>query len=586
MPMLTPDHELHTQIQYRLMEELSQAERRYHNLLENLYEIVFEMDMQGRLTFLNSAWTNHLGYAIADSLGRLLAEMVHVDDRQLLSGFCQSIKPVDGNTDIKTIKRQELRIYHHNQQIVWFELSGQFDPQRGLSGSLVNITERRQAQEALEQQVKEEQFLSIIAQRIRQSLHLADIFSTTVVEVRRMLQSDRALIYRFNPDWTGVVVCESVGDGWISLQDLIINDACFGVKACYEAYTQGRFQAIADVTSNGIAECYAGLLTRLQVRANLVIPIVNNEQLNTEHLWGLLVVQQCSRPRAWEEWEIDLLQKVSLQVGIAIHQSQLYEQLQAELYQREQAFAELKQTEEKLQSSLQEKEILLKEIHHRVKNNLLVVASLLDLQAEHLQDDAIAKTFEDSQHRIYSMALIHEKLYQSKQLDKVDLSEYLETLAQQLVISLEDHRPIRLIFDLLQSVFVNVETAVPCGLIVNELICNSFEHAFPHASEGIICLSVVQSPEGEVTIVIADNGVGLPQHIDFRNTESLGLQLVCLLTKQLGGEIQLNPEQEITPVFSQNMDRNASSSLNSRESLSHGTAFQLRFSELHYQRRY
>jgi PAS domain S-box-containing protein len=218
-----------------------------------------------------------------------------------------------------------------------------------------------------------------------------------------------------------------------------------------------------------------------------------------------------------------------------------------------------KLAEEQIKSSLEEKDILLKEVHHRVKNNLLVVSSLLYWQAEYLSDPVAIKIFEQSQYRIQSMALIHEKLYQSKNLAEIDLSEYLQTVAQQLEYSFNlDSRKITINFDL-QPIFLNIETVTPCGLIVNELISNAFEHAFPHHETGQIWIRVKEDEKKQVIITIEDNGVGFPADLDFQNTESLGLQLICLLTKQLNGKITVSSHQ--------------------------GTAFTLTFSELRYRQR-
>ncbi|MGI0483883.1 PAS domain S-box protein [Pantanalinema rosaneae CENA516] len=215
-----------------------------------------------------------------------------------------------------------------------------------------------------------------------------------------------------------------------------------------------------------------------------------------------------------------------------------------------------KRSEAQLKASLQEKEILLKEIHHRVKNNLLVVSSLLEWQTDYVDDPAILKMLGESQTRIQSMALIHEKLYRSENLAKIDFSEYLETLARQLFFTFDlDDDQVHLQFEL-EPIFLNIETATPCGLIVSELISNVFEHAFPLDKTGTVCLKVTQNQQRQITITIQDNGVGFPAELDFRHTESLGLQLVCLLTQQLEGSIQI--------------DR------------AHGTAFCLTFTELHY----
>jgi len=218
-----------------------------------------------------------------------------------------------------------------------------------------------------------------------------------------------------------------------------------------------------------------------------------------------------------------------------------------------------KQAEAQLKASLHEKELLLKEIHHRVKNNLLVVASLLDWQTDYVQDSATRKIFEESQHRIYSMALIHEKLYQSQNLDRIDLGEYLGTLAEHLIHSFDlDPQKVQFHYRL-EAIFLNIETATPCGLIVSELISNALEHAFKDGRPGKVWIETRENEAHQIIVSIRDNGVGIPESVDFRRTESLGLQLVCLLTKQIRGTIELLKEQ--------------------------GTEFRLTFSELDYRRR-
>ncbi|MBE9167400.1 response regulator [Pleurocapsales cyanobacterium LEGE 06147] len=235
---------------------------------------------------------------------------------------------------------------------------------------------------------------------------------------------------------------------------------------------------------------------------------------------------------------------------IKLHQ--INQQLQQEIIER-------KQAEEQIKISLKEKEILLKEIHHRVKNNLLVVASLLEFQAGYVEELETIKMFEDSQRRIYSMALIHEQLYYSHNLGKLDFSQYLKALVDKLAESydLSEHN-IQLLIDA-ESIDLNIETAHPCGLIVNELIANSFEHAFPEKRKGNIWLTMHRNQEHQITLIVKDDGIGFPTDLNFQNTESLGLQLVCTLTKQLEGTIDLN--------------------------WSNGTCFQITFAELNYCKR-
>lgn len=207
---------------------------------------------------------------------------------------------------------------------------------------------------------------------------------------------------------------------------------------------------------------------------------------------------------------------------------------------------ERKQAEEQLLVSLHEKELLLKEVHHRVKNNLQIISSLLDLQSDVLDDPAIYQGFMESKNRIYSMALIHEKLYQSGDLAHVDMSGYLHSLYNYLVRNYGSQANNITIEVETDDASVSMDIAIPCGMIVNELVSNAIKYAFPHGESGQIQIAF-QRVENEYVLRIADNGVGLPQEIDIHNSSSLGVQLVDLLTQQLKGKLIL--EREAGTVF-------------------------------------
>jgi PAS domain S-box-containing protein len=197
-----------------------------------------------------------------------------------------------------------------------------------------------------------------------------------------------------------------------------------------------------------------------------------------------------------------------------------------------------KRAEAQLQASLHEKEVLLKEIHHRVKNNLQIISSLLDLQAENVADPRVRAIFEESQHHIQAMALIHESLYQSHDLARLDAADYLGRLSQQLFAAYQGSDA-RITLKLeLERVALEPNRAIPCGLLLNELLSNSLKHAFPHGRMGEIHISL-QACSERLTLRVRDTGVGLPEGFDFRHTDTLGLQLVYLLTEQLGGTITL-----------------------------------------------
>jgi PAS domain S-box-containing protein len=204
-----------------------------------------------------------------------------------------------------------------------------------------------------------------------------------------------------------------------------------------------------------------------------------------------------------------------------------------------QEIAERRRAEERLRGSLAEKETLLKEIHHRVKNNLQLVYSLINLESRHVHDKRTLDGLRDCRERIRAMTLVHEKLYRSPELARVDFGDYLQELAEGLLRSYSvDNREVRLSVGK-EKVFLSIDEAIPCSLILYELISNSLKHAFLERRKGAIDISLHKSEDGNFLFVIKDDGVGWPDGLDFRHTTSLGLNLVCALARQLHGKIDL-----------------------------------------------
>jgi len=224
-------------------------------------------------------------------------------------------------------------------------------------------------------------------------------------------------------------------------------------------------------------------------------------------------------------------------------QENLEKRVQERTKELKQEIFERIRIEHMLRESLKEKEVLLKEIHHRVKNNLQVISSLLYLQSKKIKNQPALEMFVESQNRIRSMALIHEKLYQSDDMVHIDFSEYIHSLIGHLSNSYGDKLVDVKINMLVEDVKLSIDKGIPCALIVNELVVNALKYAFPNERRGEITIRISRDGNRSVVLSVADNGVGIPHTVDLANSETLGLQLVKHLSQQLKGRIDIQNGQ-------------------------------------------
>ncbi|MBU7582153.1 MAG: PAS domain S-box protein [Nostoc sp. TH1S01] len=216
-----------------------------------------------------------------------------------------------------------------------------------LQSAIHHAVDRMHLTRQLEQSRQQQQLMTAIALRIRQSLNLEEILATTTTEVQQFLKADRVLVYQFHPDMSGTVVAESVLEGWTAGLGAQIEDRCFH-KIAITKYHQGEKRAINDIYQANLTNCHLQLLEQFQVKANLVVPI-----LVTNQLWGLLIAHQCSAPRNWQAFELELLDQLAVQIAIAIQQASAYQQAQTELAQRRRTEEALRQNEERLSLALE-----------------------------------------------------------------------------------------------------------------------------------------------------------------------------------------------------------------------------------------
>jgi two-component sensor histidine kinase len=316
--------------------------------------------------------------------------------------------------------------------------------------------------------------------------------------------------------------------------------------------------AVADAIKTGevvMVQCYLGL-------AHVAIPLC----LGDQSLGGIVAGQVFTRyPEPLQ------VQRVAREFGIS-QQKLWHEAIQEHPVGREtlQVYAnllktighaflgeryakilhrELAEANQNIRSALEEKEVLLREIQHRVKNHLQIVASLLNMESNRLRktkDSYAINVLQSSGQRIAVMAQIQDLLYSNERIGEINLAEYIKDLTTMVIASLEsaDIR-IHTRFDL-SPVFVSIQQAVPCGLIVNELITNVFKYAYPNQSGGEVYLGVEPTSDGRVSLTVSDNGIGMPEGLEWQRSDSLGLRIIQILTKQLGGTIELDAQQGVS----------------------------------------
>ncbi|MFB2938063.1 PAS domain-containing protein [Aerosakkonemataceae cyanobacterium BLCC-F154] len=313
-------------------------------------------------------WSNELSRILGVNSEKVpsfneLIELIHPEDREAFLRVVEIaltkgtpyemdhriIRP-DGVIRYLNSKGQALRTNHKPQH------RNRFGYVLRLFGTSIDITERCQAEAALQQQFLRQRLLAAILERIRKSLNSEEVLQTAVEEVRRFLLTDRTIIYRFNPDWSGVILVESVAEEYMPVYGIVIQDNCF-VEKYVPLYQKGRIRAIEDIYNGELHKCHADRLAQLQIQANIVVPI-----LQGENLWGLLIAHHCRSPRKWQESEIDCLKEIGVQLGIAIQQSTLFEQAQIEIAERQKAELALRESQAKLQEKNQQLKSTLKDL--------------------------------------------------------------------------------------------------------------------------------------------------------------------------------------------------------------------------------
>ena len=242
-----------------------------------------------------------------------------------------------------------------------------------------------------------------------------------------------------------------------------------------------------------------------------------------EKVLGVITLQDYKKENSFTDNQLELLATVASQAAIALENAYLYS---------------------RVTKSLREKEVLLQEVHHRVKNNLQVMSSLIKLQSHYITDKKMLEMMKETGSRIQSMAIVHTKLYNTKDYDHIDFSEYVKSLAENFATTYGFRmKNIKIHIDIM-NILLNIDTAIPCGLIINELVSNAVKYAFPDNRSGEIFISLKKLDKRKFILTLKDTGIGTPKNKDIGKSDTLGIQLVTLLTKQMNGQMEILNEKD------------------------------------------
>lgn len=351
---------------------LRESEARYRSVITAMAEGIVLQQANGKIIACNASAERILGITTDKMTSQIPTELDWHTIRSDGSPFPPDTYPATITLQTGQPQTNVVMGLCKPAGITWISINSQplFDPNTSIPSAVVasftDITELKQAEFNLRQQAERERLLTEIAQHIRQTLDLDKILNTTVTEVQQFLQTDRVIVYRFDPDWSGLVIAEAVAPQWDSILGWRIADTYLMETQCYE-YRHGRIQTTDDIYTVNFHPCHIALLEEMQVRAKLVVPILQGEEL-----WGLLMAHHCNEPRHWQPIEVELLQQLATQLAIAIQQSELHQQVQqlnANLEQQVQirtaqlelAFefeATLKRITDKVRDSLDEAQIM------------------------------------------------------------------------------------------------------------------------------------------------------------------------------------------------------------------------------------
>jgi PAS domain S-box-containing protein len=574
----------------QIEQALQASEERYRHIVETATEGIWEIDAQSRNTFINQRMAEMLGYTIEEMLNMSLFDVMDEQEVALASANVERRQQgIQEQHDFKFRRKDGSPLWAIVSTRPIFDSNGRY---QGALGMITDISQRKQTELALQESearfqafmyynpalawiINAEGRLLYLNEAYSRIFHIPvetaigqstfDLFpaeyaqqyldnNQKVIESNQVLETIETsprpdgkiiefLVYKFPiPNLSKQYLVGGIAlditerkkaERQLELQDIIVKNMAEGICLVRAidaviVYANPKFERMFGYELGELAYQSVSILN---YQDETIDPL--QVHLDIAHL--IDIYGECS-------YEVHNVKKDGTDFWCRATTSRFEHPDYGIVYVAVQEdISERKQAEEKIKASLQEKEVLLREIHHRVKNNLQIIDGLLQLQYRRTQEPQAAAILLESQHRIKSIALVHEKLYRSDDLAKINFSEYIPSLVSSLLDSYNiSSHPVHISMNI-ESILLDIDIAIPCGLIINELVSNALKHAFPETCEHReICINFHDESENTVSLTIQDNGMGLPDNFDIRKTRSLGLKLVQGLVMQLEGILKID----------------------------------------------
>lgn len=502
--------------------------------------LLFSLDTNGIIVLLEGKILNLLGINKKEILGTSL-----FDSDELRHPILNCLKnSISKNLSNSVFKYGDFvfQLYYTSIR----ELNGKIS---GVIGSVIDITEQRKTDQLIKKKNEQISLLYEAGKMLSRTLNINELYETMLDVITKVADCDTLFVAMYDKAEDLIK--------YTYLRDSVIGETIDTSKIPPIPLAPSGYGIISNVVRTGKAVILNDYQTELKkvkisfniqmelnpkkkeksnqtVRSAIIVPIsVDGDIIGVIQIFT-------SKLNAYTKEQLSFIEALMLPIGLAVNNAVLYQNAQNEIKER-------KLAEEKISHSLHEKELLLKEIHHRVKNNLQIVKSLASIQSRYIKDKDLLKIFNENEDRIQSVALIHEQLYAGKDIARVNFSEYIKRLTSYLLSSLEIKEDQFEVHTDNRDVNMSIDIAIPCGLILDELFSNSVKHAFPNGRKGNIYISLAHennSSNGDYELSVKDDGIGLPEGfvLDGSN-DSLGMKIVHNLVKQLDGKVVVRIEK-------------------------------------------